>query len=91
MALLGVVIITGASGTLHLHEFFSRLRPEFEVVRSLLLTRRPRPSLDEAMRLPELPFCAMLLLSHHRLRPPSPSVAIVARVAHRGCLSKEAA
>ena len=38
--------------TLRLHEFLSRLRPEFEVVRSQLLTRRPRPPLDEAM--PEL-------------------------------------
>ena len=38
--------------TLRLHEFLSRLRPEFEVVRSQLLTRRPRLPLDEAM--PEL-------------------------------------
>ncbi|KAG2536058.1 hypothetical protein PVAP13_9NG154400 [Panicum virgatum] len=42
----------GQRDTLRLHEFFSRLRPEFEVVRSQLLTRRPRPTLDEAM--PEL-------------------------------------
>ena len=42
----------GQRETLRLHEFLSRLRPEFEVVRSQLLTRRPRPPLDEAM--PEL-------------------------------------
>jgi hypothetical protein len=38
--------------TLRLHEFLSRLHPEFEVVRSQLLTHRPRLFLDEAM--PEL-------------------------------------
>ena len=38
--------------TLRLHEFLSRLRPEFEIVWAQLLTRRPRPSLLEAM--PEL-------------------------------------
>ncbi|XP_066329839.1 uncharacterized protein [Miscanthus floridulus] len=38
--------------TLRLHEFLSRLRPEFASVRAQLLTRRPCPSLFEAM--PEL-------------------------------------
>jgi hypothetical protein len=35
--------------TLRLHEFLSRLRPEFETVRAQLLTHRPRPSLLEAL------------------------------------------
>jgi len=58
---------------LRLHEFLSRLRPEFETVRAQLLTRRPRPSLSEAM--PEL------RAEETRLRaggvthvPPQPSV-----------------
>ena len=80
--------------TLRLHEFLSRLRPEFETVRAQLLTRRPRPSLAEAM--PELRAEETRLrtggVSHPQLQPavlvatpppvslPSPQSAVVAGV-----------
>jgi hypothetical protein len=91
----------GQRDTLRLHEFFSRLRPEFEVVRSQLLTRRPRPSLDEAM--PELRAEETRLRAGGISFVHCSSTAIAATVhrasvcllwqvsTHRGCLSEEAA
>ena len=58
---------------LRLHESLSRLRPKFETIRAQLLTRRPRPSLSEAM--PELQAEETHLRAGGVTRvPPQPSV-----------------
>ncbi|CAD6218291.1 unnamed protein product [Miscanthus lutarioriparius] len=58
---------------LRLHEFLSRLHPEFETVRAQLLTHHPRPSLSEAM--PELRAEETRLRAGGVTRvPPQPSV-----------------